>query len=169
MNPSPRQKFERDIDDVRQLHDGLVTGSKGSPDAAWLFFGGLVLAAAGLWFLLANVRVTTHPFGLVSGVLSRGVFGGGGATASTGVVFVPIFAGLVMLFYDSRRKAGWWLFYAGLLLLVIEIFSRIQFVMNMRTSNLLLMLGMIAAGVGMMLRSLRGVQPATPDDEPPKP
>jgi hypothetical protein len=169
MIQSPRQKFERDIDDVRRLHEGLGGQPGSSPDAAWLFLGGFVLAAAGLWFLLANVHVTTHPFGLVSGVFSRGVFGGGGATLSTGVVFVPIFAGLVMLFYDSRKQAGWWLFYAGLLLLVIEIFSRIQFVMNMRTSNLLLMLGMIAAGVGMMLRSLRGPPPVTPSDGPPQP
>lgn len=38
---------------------------------------------------------------------------------------------------------------------MIEILSQIRFQMGMPVSNLLLMLGMIAAGVGMMLRSFR--------------
>jgi len=75
--------------------------------------------------------------------------------ASTGIVFAPIFIGLVMLFYDARLKWGWALFYTGLAIIVIEILSRIQFLMQMRTSDLLLMLGMVAAGIGMMLRSFR--------------
>jgi uncharacterized membrane protein len=83
---------------------------------------------------------------------------------STGIVFAPIFCGLVLLFYDARMKWGWALFYTGLAIIVIEILSRIQFLMDMRTSNLLLMLGMIAAGIGMMLRSFRDASPDEPKD-----
>ena len=61
----------------------------------------------------------------------------------------------MILFYDARLKWGWALFYTGLAIIVIEILSRIQFLMQMRTSNLLLMMGMVAAGIGMMLRSFR--------------
>jgi uncharacterized membrane protein len=93
--------------------------------------------------------------GVLSGAFNRGVFGGGMPAASTGVIFAPIFIGLVILFYDSRLKWGWGLFYVGLAIIVIEILSRIQFLMQMKTSNLLLMLGMVAAGIGMMLRSFR--------------
>jgi hypothetical protein len=75
--------------------------------------------------------------------------------ASTGIIFAPIFIGLVILFYDARLRWGWALFYLGLAIIVIEILSRIQFLMQMKTSNLLLMLGMVAAGIGMMLRSFR--------------
>ena len=52
---------------------------------------------------------------------------------------------------------------------MIEILSRIQFLMQMKTSNLLLMLGMIAAGMGMMLRSFRdGTHPpASPNADAP--
>jgi hypothetical protein len=55
---------------------------------------------------------------------------------------------------------------------VIEILSRIQFLMQMKTSNLLLMLGMVAAGIGMMLRSFRdgsfhGPPPAQGGGPPP--
>jgi len=155
MARSRRREFERDIDDVRSLHEGLARGAGGTPGGTWLFFIGLVLAGAGLWFFLSNVHVVTRDVGFFSGAFNRGVFGGVMPAASTGVIFAPIFIGLVVLFYDARLKWGWALFYAGLAILVIEILSRIQFLMQMKTSNLLLMLGMIAAGMGMMLRSFR--------------
>jgi len=154
MADAPRREFERDIDDVRQLHEDLVRGAGGTPGGTWLFFLGLVLAASGLWFFLSNVHVMTEPFGMVSGILGRG-FGVAGPAMSTGIVFAPIFLGLVLLFYDAKLKWGWALFYVGLALIMIEILSRIRFQMGMPVSNLLLMLGMIAAGIGMMLRSLR--------------
>jgi hypothetical protein len=167
MNQSPRQEFEKQIEGVREMHESLVRGAGGTPGGTWLFFTGLVLAAAGIWFFLSNVHVTTMPIGMVSGLFNRGLFGDGMPAMSTGVVFAPIFAGLVLLFYDARWKWGWALFYVGLALIVIEILSRIQFLMNMRTSNLLLMMGMVAAGIGMMLRSFRdgGVPPGGPGTE----
>ncbi|MFM8953892.1 MAG: hypothetical protein ACKOOF_12660 [Planctomycetaceae bacterium] len=155
MNQSPRREFEQEIEGVREMHESLVRGAGGTPGGTWLFFTGLVLAAAGIWFFLSNVYVSTMPIGRVSGLFNRGLFGDGMPAMSTGVVFAPIFAGLVLLFYDARWKWGWALFYVGLALIVIEILSRIQFLMNMRTSNLLLMMGMVAAGIGMMLRSFR--------------
>jgi hypothetical protein len=164
MADSPRQQFDRDIGSVRQMHEDLVRGAGGTPGGTWLFFTGLVLSAVGLWFFLSNVHVVTRDVGLVSGMFSRGMFGGGMPAMSTGIVFAPIFVGLVLLFYDARLKWGWALFYTGLAVIVIEILSRIQFLMSIRTSNLLLMLGMIAAGIGMMLRSFRDASP-----EPPSP
>lgn len=155
MSESRRQEFERDIDHVRGLHEGLVHGAGGTPGGTWLFFFGLVLAGAGLWFFLSNVHVVTRDVGFFSGAFNRGMFGGGMPAASTGIIFAPIFIGLVILFYDARLKWGWALFYTGLAIIVIEILSRIQFLMQMKTSNLLLMLGMVAAGIGMMLRSFR--------------
>lgn len=158
MGSSPRQEFERDIDNVRQMHEDLVRGAGGTPGGTWMFFLGLVLAAAGLWFFLSNVQVMTDPFGMISGVLGRG-FGLAGPAMSTGIVFAPIFLGLVLLFYDAKLKSGWALFYVGLALILIEILSRIRFQMGMPVSNLLLMLGMVAAGIGMMLRSFRDMTP----------
>jgi hypothetical protein len=133
---------------------------------------GLVLAGAGLWFFLGNVHVVTGDTGFFSRQLSRGMFGGERQAASTGIVFAPIFIGLVMLFYDSRMKWGWALFYVGLAIIVIEILTRINFIMRMPTSNLLLMLGMVAAGIGMMLRSFRdgtfdGPPPSAGNGPPP--
>ena len=164
MANSPRQEFEKDIEQVRTMHEDIVRGAGGTPGGTWLFFSGLVLAAAGLWFFLSNVHVVTRDFGMLSGAFSRGMLGGGMPAMSTGIVFAPIFFGLVMLFYDARMKWGWALFYTGLAIIVIEILSRIQFLMDMRTSNLLLMLGMVAAGIGMMLRSFRDMSQNPPGD-----
>jgi hypothetical protein len=167
MATSPRQEFEKDIEKVRTMHEEIVRGAGGTPGGTWLFFSGLVLAGAGLWFFLSNVHVVTRDFGMFSGAFSRGMLGGGMPAMSTGIVFAPIFFGLVLLFYDARMKWGWVLFYTGLAIIVIEILSRIQFLMDMRTSNLLLMLGMIAAGIGMMLRSFRDASQDAPGDTAP--
>lgn len=167
MADSSRQDFENDIEHVRTLHEHLVRGAGGTPGGTWLFFFGLVLAAAGVWFFLSSVHVVTSPVGMVSGLFNRGIFGDGQPTMSTGIVFAPIFIGLVLLFYDARIRWGWGLFYVGLAVLVIEIFSRIQFLMNMRTSSLLLMLGTVAAGIGMMLRSFRDTSSPDRADKPP--
>ncbi|MEI8070568.1 MAG: hypothetical protein WCI09_03145 [Planctomycetota bacterium] len=150
-----RQDIEQGIDSVQTMHESLVRGAGGTPGGTGLFFAGMVLAATGLWFFLSNVHVVTKDVGMLSGVFSRNAFGGGMPAMSTGIVFMPIFIGLVLLFYDARMKWGWALFYTGLAIIVIEILSRIQFILNIRTSNLLLMIGMVAAGIGMMLRSFR--------------
>jgi len=150
-----RQDVEQEIASVQAMHESLIRGAGGTPGGTWLFFSGMVLAATGLWFFLSNVHVVTRDVGMLSGVFSRGAFGGGMPAMSTGIIFVPIFIGLVLLFYDARMKWGWALFYMGLAIIVIEILSRIQFLLNIRTSNLLLMIGMVAAGIGMMLRSFR--------------
>ena len=163
---SPRREFEREIDDVRQMHEDLVRGAGGTPGGTWLFFCGLALAAAGLWMFLDSVRVVALPAGMFSGFLNRGMFGGGAPTTSTGILFAPIFIGLVLLFYDARWKLGWALFYLGLAVIVIEMLSHLQFMMNTKSSHLLLMLGMIAAGIGLMLRSFREQPPQTGDPDP---
>ncbi|MGC4005017.1 MAG: hypothetical protein QM811_18645 [Pirellulales bacterium] len=149
------------IDDIRAAHEDIRRGAGGTPGGTKLFFVGLLLAVVGLYLFLDSVHVTTLPAGWMSGGVNR-LFAGGAPTTSTGILFAPIFLGLVLLFYDSRLKAGWILFYLGLTVLVIEILSRIQFFMETKTSHLLLMLGMIAAGVGLMLRSFRETPSSPP-------
>jgi hypothetical protein len=131
-------------------------GAGGTPGGVGLFVVGLVLAVAGVWFLLDSVRVTSADFGLFS-ELAYGYFGAGSAlgTTSMGILFVPFFAGVATLFYDARLKLGWWLAGLGLAIIVVEILSRLRFGFNMKVTHLLLMLALIAAGTGCMLRALR--------------
>ena len=149
--PENSDRFE----EIRRAHEEIRSGAGGTPGGTKMFFLGLALASVGLYLFLDSVMVTTLPMGWLSGGFNRMIGGGEYPTTSTGILFAPVFLGLVLLFYNSRLMIGWVLSYLGLAILVIEILSRIQFMMTTKTSHLLLMLGMIAAGVGLMLRSFR--------------
>ncbi|MDB4259605.1 hypothetical protein N9821_00485 [Akkermansiaceae bacterium] len=56
-------------------------------------------------------------------------------------------------FFDSEKKWAWVLAGLGLAVVAIEILSRVRFVLEMKTTHLLLVLGMVAAGAGLILRS----------------
>lgn len=113
---------------------------------------GLILTALGLYLLFDSVHVTSGGAGIISGLL-----GGNSSweTASRGIIFVPLLAGIVTLFYNAKLWLGWLLLWGGIAILVTEILSRLQFYFNMKTSHLILILGLSAAGIGLMLRGLR--------------
>jgi hypothetical protein len=79
--------------------------------------------------------------------------GGMWETTSMGIIFVPFLAGVLVLFYDASKRWGWWLGGLGLAVICVEILSRVRFVLNMKTTSLLLVLGMVAAGAGLLARS----------------
>lgn len=82
-------------------------------------------------------------------------------TTSMGIIFVPFLAGVMVLFYDAGKKWAWWISGLGLAVICIEILSRVRFVLNMKTTSLLLVLGMVAAGAGLLARSyMVGSSPA---------
>jgi len=116
------------------------------------FLGGIALFIAGLYFFLDSVRVTSGHYGAISGMIGRGR--NGMETTSMGVVFLPFLIGVGILFYDSSKRWGWWLSGAGLIMLVIEMVSRIQFSMNIKTSTFLLIFCLMAAGAGLATRGL---------------
>lgn len=147
------------LQDIEKTHRELVRGAGGTRGGCGLFSIGFALAAGGLYLFLDSVRVSSAGHGLFSGML-YGVFGNGHAngaydTTSMGLLFVPFFLGVVILFYDARLKIGWGLLYLGLGVLVVEILSRIRFFLHMKLTHLLLLLAMVAAGVGLMIRSFR--------------
>jgi hypothetical protein len=135
----------------------MVRGSGGTEGGIGLFTIGFVLSIGSLYFFFNSVHVTTRGSGLLTGMLYRGMGEGGFGTASMGLVFVPFFLGVIALFYDARPAWAWYLMWAGLGILVIEILSQITFMFNLRASYLLLVLAIFAAGVGMMLRSYKTI------------
>lgn len=127
-------------------------GSEGG-ETLFLTGGGLTLCGLGLYLLLDSVRVVSGDYGALSGMMNRR--GGMGETTSMGIIFVPFIIGAAVLFYDAAKKWAWWLAGAGLTIIIIEILSRIRFVLNMKTTSLLLIFLMIAAGAGCLARAYR--------------
>ena len=132
----------------------MKPGGSDGGEQAFITGAGLVLFALGLYLFLDSVQVTSAPFGWVSGRMGRG--GGGGGmleTTSMGLIFVPFLLGVVVLFYDAEKKWAWWLSGLGLAIICVEILSRVRFVLTMKTTSLLIVLGMVAAGAGLLARS----------------
>ena len=128
--------------------------------------GGAILIAVGLYLLLDSVRVVTGDFGAISGMMHRR--GGMGETTSMGIVFVPFLIGVGVLFFDVQKRWAWVLSGLGLLVLVIEILSRIRFRMDTKVSHLLMILVMIAAGAGLLAKAYLA-RNAAKAEEGPKP
>ncbi|MCA9146142.1 MAG: hypothetical protein H6823_18845 [Planctomycetaceae bacterium] len=136
-----------------------MKGSGGTEGGVGQFFIGLVLAGLAIYLFFDSVRVTTG-VGLVSGGVHalmgrRGGGGGFGETTSMGIIFVPFVIAVIALFYDAKKKWGWWLLYFSVAVIGVEILSRIRFFMNTKLTHLLGMMVLFAAGIGLILRSLR--------------
>jgi hypothetical protein len=113
---------------------------------------GLILAALGLYLFFDSVYISSVSSGVISGWFAGPA---GWDTASRGIVFVPLLIGIVLLFYNSKLVAGWILLWVGLGVILVEILSRLRFSFGMKTSTFLILLLMVGAGVGLMMRGLR--------------
>ncbi|MDA1141784.1 MAG: hypothetical protein O3B01_24740 [Planctomycetota bacterium] len=129
-----------------------VKGAGGTEGGLGLFAFGFILAAAGAYLFVDSVRVVSG-HGIFGGMMGR--IGMGGTTTSMGLIFVPFFIGVILLFYNSDWKLGWSLAGLGLIIIVVEILSGIRFYMNIKVSHMLMLLIMMAGGCGMMLRSFK--------------
>jgi len=134
-----------------------IKGSGGTEGGVVQFLIGLLLTGVAIYLFFDSVLVTTG-IGIVSGGMHRmmGRGGGGfGETTSMGIIFVPFLIAVIALFYDASKKWGWWLLYFGIAVIAVEILSRIRFLMTTKLTHLLGMMVLFAAGVGLILRSLR--------------
>jgi hypothetical protein len=118
-------------------------GAGGTPGGVGSFFLGLAMATVG-GYLLLN-QVTVH-----SGFWS--FFGGN----SFGLTLVPMLVGIGFLFFDGRSVVGWILSGLGALIIVAGIIVNMQIYFRPTSLyNTLLMLALLAGGLGLIVRSLR--------------
>ena len=120
-----------------------IKGAGGTPGGVGLFLGGLAMMVAGGYLLLQQVQV--H-----SGFWSW--FG----PSTFGLTLLPLLVGIGFPFFDGKSVAGWLLTGAGALIIVAGIVANLQ-VWFRPTSlyNTLIMLGLLAGGVGLVARSLK--------------
>ncbi|MEM7737967.1 MAG: hypothetical protein AAF267_19480 [Deinococcota bacterium] len=127
----------------------MPRGAGGTSGGIPQFFVGLAMIIVGGYLLLNAIRVT-HSFGLGS-VLYR--VSGVGVTG--GMVLIPFIAGVMMIFYDSRKIIGWILMIGAVASLIFGVISTIQFRLNtMSALDLLIILVLLFGGIGLFLGAL---------------
>lgn len=119
-------------------------GAGGTAGGLGKFFVGLALVAIGCYLLLD--RVTVHT--------SFWRFGGGGS--AFGVTLIPLLIGVAVLFFNGKSILGWVLAIAGFGAIIVGVVSNMDiYFQNTSLLTTLIMLGLIAAGLGLIVRSLR--------------
>lgn len=128
-----------------------MKGAGGTPGGIGSFLAGAAMVVAGGYLLLTQVSVTSGGW----------YFYGYNAF---GLSLVPLLVGIGMLFYNGRSVLAWLLTGAGALIILVGIITNLQ--IYFRTTSLfntLIMLGLLAGGIGLVARSLKGL-PDSRDD-----
>jgi uncharacterized protein len=120
-----------------------MIGAGGTPGGLPQFVIGVALSAVGAYLLTQQVSVQSG-FWTIAG---HNAFG---------LSLVPFILGIGMLFFDGRSRAGLVLLFLGVLIIAAGILMNLTIYFE-RTSlfNTLVMIGMTAAGVGLVLRALK--------------
>ena len=118
-------------------------GAGGTPGGLGEFFAGLAMAAGGGYLLMQQVTVTSGFW----------TFWGYNAF---GFSLIPLLIGIGMLFFDGRSKLGWVLTGLGGLIILLGIITNLSiFFRPTSLFNTLIILALLAGGIGLIARSLR--------------
>ena len=131
-----------------------MRGAGGTPGGVGSFLAGLAMVVAGGYLLLTKVTVTSGLW----------LFWGYNAF---GLSLVPLLIGIGILFFDGRSLAGWLLTAAGALIILVGIIANLH--VYFRPTSLfdtLLILILLAGGLGLVARSLRAQGAGAPESHP---
>jgi hypothetical protein len=118
-------------------------GAGGTTGGIGLFLFGLGMAIAGGWLLTNQVTVTS----------SFWHFGGYNAF---GLSLIPLILGIGLLFFNGRSIVGWLLTFAGAVIIFVGILTNLDIYFRPTSLfNTLVMLVLLAGGIGLVARSLR--------------
>jgi hypothetical protein len=118
-------------------------GAGGTPGGMLEFVVGTAMAVAGAYLLTTRVTVTSG-------------FWGWWGDNTFGLTLVPLLIGIGLLFFNGRSVLGWLLVIGGAVIILAGIIANLQ--LYFRPTSLfatLMMLGLLAAGLGVVARSLR--------------
>ncbi len=137
--PEPQSESKTAIERLR--NPGGTRGGFGE------FILGLAILVAGGWLFLNNVIVTTESsFGL----------GWFGTRSSFGVTLIPLFLGIVLLFFNGRSPFGWILAAGSAIVIFVGIIANLGVHwMPASLGYTLIVIGLIAAGIGLIARGVR--------------
>jgi uncharacterized protein len=115
----------------------------GTPGGLGEFFLGLALALVGGYFLTQQVSVSSNTWTFMG-------------YNSFGLSLVPFIVGIVLLFANGKSIAGHALLYIGVIIILAGILMNLRIYFQPTSLfNTLMMLGLLAAGVGLIIKSIR--------------
>jgi hypothetical protein len=122
-------------------------GAGGTPGGIGEFFVGVLVAAVGFYLLFSHVQVHSSYWSFM---------GLGGAGRSFGVSLIPLLFGIGILFVNGRSALGWFLAVGGLLFILAGVLMNLDiYFRSTSLMNTLIMLAMIAAGLGLVVKGMR--------------
>ena len=126
-------------------------GAGGTPGGVGEFFIGILVAAIGFYLLFSHVQVHSSYWNFM---------GLGGAGRSFGLSLIPLLFGVGILFVNGKSIVGWLLSVGGLLFILAGILINLDiYFQSTSLMNTLIMLVMIAAGLGLVVKGLRPHKP----------
>ena len=133
-----------------------MRGAGGTPGGLGTFLFGAALLVGGVYLLLARVMVSGGWWSLWG-------------YNTFGLSLLPLLLGVGWLFFDGRSIVGWALTGAGSLIILLGIVSNLAIYFRPTTLfDTLIMLGLLAAGIGLIARSLRPQGPASNEEPYPR-
>jgi len=120
-----------------------MRGAGGTQGGVGQFFIGLAMAVGGAYLLTQRVIVTSGFWGY---------FG----QHTTGLSLLPLVVGAGILFFDGKSALGWVLTLGGALIVFLGILLNLRIYFEPTSLfDTLLMLILLAGGLGLLARSLR--------------
>lgn len=120
-----------------------IRGAGGTPGGLGQFVSGLGMVIAGGYLFLSNVTVMSGYWQL----WGHNAFG---------LSLIPLLIGIGLLFFDGRSAFGWILAFGGVVVIIAGIIANLNIYFNPTSlTNTLIMLGLLAGGIGLVARSLR--------------
>jgi hypothetical protein len=118
-------------------------GAGGTPGGIGEFLAGLAMAVAGAYMLTQQVTVTSGFWTLWG-------------HSAFGLSLLPLVVGIGILFYNGKSIAGWILTFAGVVIIFAGILMNLQIYFQPTSLfNTIVMLILLAGGVGLVARALR--------------
>jgi len=137
--------FKKDKNKMEESNQFNSSSNQSENNDMLLFFVGIILLAAGLFML--SKRTMVHSSWYVWRI--------GGFDLSSGTVVIPLLIGIIWYFINPKSIFPKIIITLGLLFIVLSIIMsvRINFVMT-SLFDYILILGMSAAGVGLLLKTM---------------
>jgi multisubunit Na+/H+ antiporter MnhF subunit len=120
-----------------------MRGAGGTPGGIGQFIFGLGMVIAGGYLFLSRVTVMSSYWQLWG-------------YNAFGLSLIPLLLGIGLLFFDGRSTIGWVLTFGGLIIIFAGIIANLNIYFSPTSlTDTMIMLGLLAAGLGLVARSFR--------------